>query len=136
MYIAILANSVDAPDSLLDAHGIPGQIVVNQRSAELKISTFAACLRTDKHRGAFFELLNYLVLLNPLHATVETNRINALSLEESDNKVVRMAETAEDNHFIVEGFDNLSGGLCLLAHVEVAFAQSVAGCQHRDDLLL
>ena len=38
----LLADAVNAPDPLLDAHWIPRQIVVNQDVSELEIATFSA----------------------------------------------------------------------------------------------
>ena len=42
--LALLAVAVDAADALLDAHGIPGQIVVDEEIAELEVETLAADL--------------------------------------------------------------------------------------------
>ena len=40
--LALLSVAVNAADALLDAHGIPGQIVVDEEIAELEVETLAA----------------------------------------------------------------------------------------------
>ena len=40
--VALLANPVNATNALLDAHRVPGQVVVEHHTRELKIDAFAA----------------------------------------------------------------------------------------------
>ena len=47
--LALLAVAVDTTDALLDAHGVPRQVIVDQEVAELEVQAFAAHLGGQEH---------------------------------------------------------------------------------------
>src|ERR1039458_10796793 len=47
----LLAKAVDTPDALLDAHGIPGHVVVDQGAAELEVEALGGGVGTKEHVG-------------------------------------------------------------------------------------
>ena len=47
--LALLSVAVDTADALLDAHGVPGQIVVDEEIAELEVEALAADFGGQQH---------------------------------------------------------------------------------------
>ncbi len=56
--VVLLAVAMAAPDALLDALRIPGQVVVHDRVAELQVEALRAGLGGDEHLRARLELVN------------------------------------------------------------------------------
>src|SRR3546814_5986880 len=57
-YAMLLSVSVTATNALFDALRIPGQVVVDDGGAELKVDSFGSRLGFDHDRAAFLEVLN------------------------------------------------------------------------------
>src|SRR3546814_10131747 len=57
-YVMLLSVSVTATNALFDALRIPGQDVVDDVGAELKVDSFGSSLDCDHDRAAFLEVLN------------------------------------------------------------------------------
>jgi len=47
----LFAKTVDPPDPLLYAHGIPGHVIVDERAAELKIQAFRCRIGAQEKLG-------------------------------------------------------------------------------------
>ena len=68
----LLADPVDAADSLLDLHRVPGQVVVDHEVAELKVTALAPRLSADQIWGPEArETLDGIVLLQRRELAVE-----------------------------------------------------------------
>ena len=50
--ITSLLQAVDAADALLDAHGVPRQVIVHHTVAKLKVEAFRPSVRRDQDGGA------------------------------------------------------------------------------------
>src|SRR5262249_9210211 len=51
-----LTVAVNAADALFEAHGVPGDVVVDHHPAKLKVDPFAGSLRGDEHLRRLLEL--------------------------------------------------------------------------------
>jgi hypothetical protein len=54
-----LTESVDAPDALFDAHGIPRHIVVDERSAKLEVQALGCGVGAQQHICVPFSELSF-----------------------------------------------------------------------------
>src|SRR5882672_9858922 len=50
--LILLPNAINAPDTLLDAHRVPRQVIVEDHARKLKIDAFAADFRRQENGGA------------------------------------------------------------------------------------
>src|SRR5690606_32849010 len=51
-----LAVAMDAPHALLEAHGVPRDVVVDHQPTELEVDAFASSLRGDEHLAVLAKL--------------------------------------------------------------------------------
>src|SRR6185312_1904595 len=49
-----LTNAVDPPNTLLDSCGVPGQIVVDERTCRLEVESLTRCIRTQENSDFTF----------------------------------------------------------------------------------
>ena len=81
--IFVLAQPMQAANALLDAHGVPGQIIVDELMAELEVAPFGAALGAhhDPHAPQLFAFLpeeaHGLLFLVNVHAAVKADRAYA-----------------------------------------------------------
>ena len=54
-------DTVDATDTLLDAHGIPRDVEIDHRAAELQVAAFPGSLGGEQHLGAVLEIFYGLI---------------------------------------------------------------------------
>ena len=57
-HVKLLPVTMAAADALLDPLGVPRQIEVDDKRAELKVDAFSASLGSNHHCAALFEMLN------------------------------------------------------------------------------
>ena len=69
----VLAYSVHSPDSLLDLHRVPRQVVVDEDMAELKVPPFSARLGAYEYPGTVrvAKVIHGAVLVHGSHLTMK-----------------------------------------------------------------
>jgi hypothetical protein len=95
-HFAALSDAVNAADALLDRHGIPRHIEIDQRVAELDVAALAPGLRAQQHRHALAELDNGAILLRPAQAAVEAREIKSILRQKLGQASKRRARMHED----------------------------------------
>ena len=90
--ILLLAVAVDAAHALLQAHGIPRDVVIDHQPAELQVDAFAGGLGGDEHLGGLPEF--------PLGEDAAAGRVavadlhSAVNLGEGQPPLAQLAERA------------------------------------------
>ena len=113
-----LANAVDAPKSLLDAIGIPRQIVVDHQVGHLKIHTFASGICGQKN-GAIAVVGKFLHRLSPvftLHSPVDEFNCTRIAKQGTDpivQVVERVFVLSKDDDLPTVGLGILHGWIVL-----------------------
>src|SRR5262249_15654968 len=95
-YLALLADSIDASDALLDRHRIPGHVEIDQRVAELDVAAFAARFSAKQHRHALAERGDGGVLVRAAQAALEAREGEAFPCQEVGDVSERLAIVDED----------------------------------------
>src|SRR5262245_52135214 len=88
-----LANSVNASETLLNAIGVPGEVVVDHEMRPLQVNAFACCVGGQEylHLGVVPERLLSIHSLFPAHPPVYDNHRLSFAQKggNSDLKVVK-----------------------------------------------
>src|SRR6185436_6283683 len=100
-----LPEAMHAADSLLDAHRVPRQVVVDDDVRELEVASLAARLGRDQERDRAAEALERLLLLLPRLLAVEHLVRNALGGEGLRDLVLARAELREHDRLVVEALE-------------------------------
>jgi hypothetical protein len=93
---ALLPHAMQRPDALFDLHWVPGQVVVYQERAELKILTFAANLGREQYRGAHPKLIERRLFMSCVETAVKTHVVDVRPPELFRN-FVQCAPLAREN---------------------------------------
>src|SRR5258706_5142631 len=96
----LLAQPVDAADPLLEPHGIPGQVIVDDDARELEIPALPSRLGADQHLLVVAEVLERLLFLAPAHLAVELRRGHLLGPERAHDGVLRGPELREHDRLL------------------------------------
>ncbi len=99
---ALLAVAVDAPDPLLDPHGIPWQIVVDEKVAELEIQSFATNFRRQQHVDGLGIFLRQREAAPEVRSVV----VGYVAMDEADAHASRRGVAVEVRQCMAEGAEN------------------------------
>ena len=108
--ILLLAQPVQTANPLLDTHGIPGQIVVDQLVAKLEIAPFRAALCADQHTDIAFEGRHRRFFLVDIQPTVEASRGDPPHRQLLHNLVEGVAIFGKDQELAGELLQDLFDG--------------------------
>ncbi len=98
-----LADTVHAANALLNAHGVPGHVKVNNHMAELQIQTFTASIGRHQNPDLLREDLLRFCTCIQVHAAVEQDHREATAFQKTCQHGLCWHELREDQ--------NLQGGV-------------------------
>ncbi len=94
-----LTDAVDAPHALLQAVGVPGDVVVHHQVAELEVDALPGCLGGDHDLRVLAKGALLLDALGELHAAVDHGDVEVLG-EVLNEVVERVAVLGEDQQLL------------------------------------
>ncbi len=113
----ILSNAVDTPDALLNPHGVPGHIIVDQDAAGLQVEALAGGFGADQDfYFALFESSFYIFLgrerpadaiPNLAAATGVTGNLAAIDDDQLIPQVIQSIRVLGENQQLVAKSQNL-----------------------------
>ena len=71
VYITLLADAVNTPQTLLQARRVPGKVVVNHQPTELEVDAFASGLSRDGDLARRAEVLLRALPFVRIHAAMD-----------------------------------------------------------------
>src|SRR5262252_1904306 len=89
--LALLADTVDTAYALLDRHGIPRYVEIDQRVAELDVAPLATGFGTQQHGHSLAERCDGCVFVRAAEAAFETRELQTVALEQAGEVVERLA---------------------------------------------
>ena len=137
LHVMRLADAVDPPDPLLDPHGIPWQVVVEDDVTELQVDAFSSSVCGDEDLGRACELLLRRRAFLGGHLAVDEDDPVAPVAQSALQHALRGLELREDEHlevrisFLCTELVNL---VCQLLRLGIRTLCSCCGSQ-RDQFL-
>lgn len=95
--VAGLADPVKSSDPLLDPHGVPREVEVDDGVAELKIPALSAGLRGDENRNVAPERRDCGVLFLERHVSPEHDEGDVVPLQKTGDVIYALDELGEDD---------------------------------------
>ena len=111
-------SPVDAPNPLLDLHGVPRQIVVDDYACKLQIDPFTRHLGRQQHTGSsgFSKPINDCLLVEA-DTTCERNAVDPLSYQSLAQVIECGSEVGKENNLLLRGLCQVTPELAAQGYV-------------------
>ena len=100
MHLPLLAVAVDAAHALLEAVGVPGDVIVDHEGAELEVDALPARLGGDHHLRLLAELVLGSDALVEVLATMQGDHRQAPTPQPLGQVIEGLPRLGEDEHLL------------------------------------
>src|SRR5690242_14734320 len=104
-HLALLADAVYASDSLLDRHGIPWHVEIDECVAELDVAALATRLGAQQHRHLRAETGDGGILFGTGQTSLELRECNAFRTQKLCEMIERIA-VLDENELLLGGISS------------------------------